>query len=69
MTRSFEEMKKTKSAEVPAVLCKPETVKTIVKEQVKEALEELDLKAEISPEYYERMDQLIKRPPLLSPPI
>lgn len=66
MTRSFEEMKKTKSAEVPAVLCKPETVKTIVKEQVKEALEELDLKAEISPEYYERMDQLIKRPPLLS---
>ena len=66
MTRSFEEMKKTKSAEVPAELCKPETVKTIVKEQVKEPLEELDLKAEISPEYYERMDQLIKRPPLLS---
>lgn len=66
MTRSFEEMKKTKAAEVPAVLCKPETVKTIVKEQIKEALEEIDLKAEISPECYERMDKLIKRPPLLS---
>ena len=66
MTQSFEEMKKTKAAEVPAVLCKPETVKTIVKEQVKEALDELDLKAEVSPEYYERMDKLIKRPPLLS---
>ncbi len=66
MTRSFEEMKKTKAAEVPAVLCKPETVKTIVKEQIKEALEEIDLKAEVSPEYYERMDKLIKRPPLLS---
>ena len=66
MTRSFEEMKKTKAAEVPAVLCKPETVKTIVKEQIKEALEEIDLQAEISPEYYERIDKLIKRPPLLS---
>lgn len=66
MTLSFEEMKKTKAAEVPAVLCKPETVKTIVKEQIKEALEEIDLQAEISPEYYERMDKLIKRPPLLS---
>ena len=66
MTRSFEEMKKTKAAEVPAVLCKPETVKAIVKEQIKEALEEIDLKAEVSPEYYERMDKLIKRPPLLS---
>ena len=66
MIRSFEEMKKTKAAEVPAVLCKPETVKTIVKEQIKEALEEIDLKAEVSPEYYERMDKLIKRPPLLS---
>ena len=66
MTQSFEEMKKTKAAEVPAVLCKPEAVKTIVKEQIKEALEEIDLKAEVSPEYYERMDKLIKRPPLLS---
>ena len=66
MTRSFEEMKKTKAAEVPAVLCKPETVKAIVKEQIKEALKEIDLKAEVSPEYYERMDKLIKRPPLLS---
>ena len=66
MTRSFEEMKKTKAAEVPAVLCKPEMVQTIVKEQVKEALKEIDLQAEISPEYYERMDKLIKRPPLLS---
>ena len=66
MTRSFEEMKKTKAAEVPAVLCKPEMVQTIVKEQIKEALKEIDLKAEVSPEYYERMDKLIKRPPLLS---
>ena len=66
MTLSFEEMKKTKAAEVPAVLCKPEMVQTIVKEQVKEALKEIDLQAEISPEYYERMDKLIKRPPLLS---
>ena len=65
MTRSFEEMKKTKAAEVPAVLCKPEMVQTIVKEQIKEALKEIDLKAEVSPEYYERMDKLIKRPPLL----
>lgn len=51
MARSFDEMKKTKAAEVPAVLCKPEVVQTIVREQVKEALEEIDLKAEVSPEY------------------
>lgn len=31
-----------------------------------EALKGIDLKAEVSPEYYERMDNLIKRPPLLS---
>ena len=31
-----------------------------------EALKGIDLKAEVSPEYYERMDKLIKRPPLLS---
>ena len=66
MTRSFEEMKKTKAAEVPAVLCKPEMVQTIVKEQIKEALKEIDLKAEVSPEYYERLEKLIKRPPLFS---
>ena len=66
MTRSFEEMKNTKATEVPVSLCKPEMVQTIVKEQVKEALKEIDLKAEVSPEYYERMDKLIKRPPLFS---
>ena len=66
MTRSFEEMKNTKATEVPVSLCKPKMVQTIVKEQVKEALKEIDLKAEVSPEYYERMDKLIKRPPLFS---
>ena len=66
MTRSFEDMKNTKATEVPVSLCKTEAVKTIVREQVKEALKELDLKAEVSPDYYERMDKLIKRPPLLS---
>ena len=66
MTRSFEEMKNTKVTEVPVSLCKPEMVQTIVKEQVKEALKEIDLKAEVSPEYYERMDKLIKRPSLFS---
>lgn len=66
MTRSFEEMKNTKATEVPVSLYKPEMVQTIVKEQVKEALKEIDLKAEVSPEYYERMDKLIKRPPLFS---
>ena len=66
MTRSFEEMKNTKATEVPVSLCKTETVKTIVREQMTEALKGIDLKAEVSPEYYERMDKLIKRPPLLS---
>ncbi len=66
MTQSFEEMKNTKATEVPVSLCKTEAVQTIVREQVKEALEKIDLKAEVSPEYYERMDKLIKRPPLLS---
>ena len=66
MTRSFEEMKNTKATEVPVSLYKPEMVQTIVKEQVKEALKEIDLKAEVTPEYYERMDKLIKRPPLFS---
>lgn len=66
MTRSFEEMKNTKATEVPVSICKTEVVKIIVREQVMEALKELDLKAEVSPEYYERMDKLIKRPPLLS---
>lgn len=66
MTRSFEDMKNTKATEVPVSLCKTEAVKTIVRKQVKEALKELDLKAEVSPDYYERMDKLIKRPPLLS---
>ena len=66
MTRSFEDMKNTKATEVPVSLCKTEAVKTIVREQVKEALKELDMKAEVSPDYYERMNKLIKRPPLLS---
>ena len=66
MTRSFEDMKNTKATEVPVSLCKTEAVKTIVREQVKEVLKELDLKAEVSPEYYERMDKFIKCPPLLS---
>ena len=66
MTRSFEEMKNTKSTEVPVSLCKTEAVKTIVREQMTEALKGIDLKAEVSPEYYVRMDKLIKRPPLLS---
>ena len=66
MTQSFEEMKSLKSKEVPVSLCKTETLKTIVREQMTEALKGIDLKAEVSPEYYERMDKLIKRPPLLS---
>lgn len=66
MTQSFEEMKNTKSTEVPVSLCKTEAVKTIVREQMTEALKGIDLKAEVSPEYYERMDKLIKCPPLLS---
>jgi len=66
MTQSFEEMKNTKSTEVPVSLCKTEAVKTVVREQMTEALKGIDLKAEVSPEYYERMDKLIKRPPLLS---
>lgn len=66
MTRSFEEMKNTKSTEVSVSLCKTEAVKTIVREQMTEALKVIDLKAKVSPEYYERMDKLIKRPPLLS---
>ena len=66
MTQSFEEMKNTKATEVPVSLCKTEAVKTIVREQMTEALKGIDLKAEVSPEYYERMDKLIKRPPLLS---
>ena len=66
MTQSFEEMKNTKATEVPVSLCKTEAVKTIVREQVTEALKGIDLKAEVSPGHYERMDKLIKRPPLLS---
>ena len=66
MTQSFEEMKSLKSKEVPVSLCKTEAVKTIVREQMTEALKGIDLKAEVSPEYYVRMDKLIKRPPLLS---
>ena len=66
MTQLFEEMKNTKATEVPVSLCKTEAVKTIVREQMTEALKGIELKAEVSPEYYERMNKLIKRPPLLS---
>ena len=73
MTQSFEEMKSLKSKEVPVSLCKTETVKTIVREQMTEALKELDLKAEVSPEssrqmneQIEKMKEIAKRPPLLS---
>ena len=51
---------------VPVSLCKTEAVKTIVREQMTEALKGIECKAEVSPEYYERMDKLIKCPPLLS---
>ena len=73
MTRSFEEMKNTKATEIPVSLCKTEAVKTIVREQMTEALKELDLKAEVSPEsshqmneQIEKMKEIAKRPPLLS---
>ena len=73
MTRSFEEMKNTKATEIPVSLCKTEAVKTIVREQMTEALKELDLKAEVSPEssrqkneHKEKMKEIAKRPPLLS---
>lgn len=73
MTRSFEEMKNTKATEIPVSLCKTEAVKTIVREQTTEALKELDLKAEVSPEssrqmneQIEKMKEIAKRPPLLS---
>ena len=73
MTQSFEEMKNTKSTEVPVSLCKTEAVKTIVREQMTEALKELDLKAEVSPEssrqmneQIEKMKEIAKRPPLFS---
>lgn len=73
MTRSFEEMKNTKATEVPVSLCKTEAVKTIVREQVTEALKELDLRAEVSHEssqqmneQIEKMKEIAKRPPLLS---
>ena len=73
MIQSFEEMKRTKSTEVPVSLCKTEAVKTIVREQMTEVLKGLDLKAEVSPESNRKMDEQIekmkeiaKRPPLLS---
>ena len=73
MTQSFEEMLKTKAAEIPAVLCKTETVQTVVREQFKETLKELNLKAEVSLERSLKMDEQIekikeiaKRSPLLS---
>jgi hypothetical protein len=65
MTQSFEEMKSLKSTEVPVSLCKTEALKTIVREQMTVTLKGIDLKAEVSPEYYERMDKLIKCPPQL----
>lgn len=73
MTQSFEEMKNTKAAAIPVSVCKTEDVKSIVREQIKETLAEIDLKAEVSPESSRRMDEQIekmkeiaKRPPLLS---
>ena len=73
MTRSFEEMKNTKAAAIPVSVCKKDDVKSIVREQVKETLAEVDLKAEVSPESSRKMDEQIekmkeiaKRPPLLS---
>ena len=73
MTRSFEEMKNTKATEVPVSLCKTEAVKTIVREQMTEVLKGLDLKAEVSPEssqimneQIEKMKEIAKRPPLFS---
>ena len=73
MTQSFEEMKKTKAAGTPISVCKKDDVKSIIREQVKETLAEVDLKAEVSPESSRRMDEQIekmkeiaKRPPLLS---
>ena len=47
MTQSFEEMNSLKSKEVPVSLCKTEAVKTIVREQMREALKGIDLKAEV----------------------
>ena len=73
MTQSFEEMKKTKAAGTPISVCKKDDVKSIVREQVKETLAEVDLKAEVSPEssrkmneQIEKMKEIAKRPPLLS---
>ncbi len=73
MTRSFEEMKNTKATEVPVSLCKTEAVKTIVREQMTEVLKGLDLKAEVSlessqimNEQIEKMKEIAKRPPLFS---
>lgn len=73
MTQSFEEMKNTKAAAIPVSVCKKDDVKSIVREQVKETLAEVDLKAEVSPESSRKMDEQIekmkeiaKRPPLLS---
>lgn len=73
MTQSFEEMKNTKAAAIPVSVCKKDDVKSIVREQVKETLAEVDLMAEVSPESSRKMDEQIekmkeiaKRPPLLS---
>lgn len=72
ITQSFEEMKNTKAAAIPVSVCKKEDVKSIIREQFKEALTEIDLKVEISPESSRQMDEQIekmkeiaKRPPLL----
>ena len=60
ITQSFEEMKNTKSTEVPVSLCKTEAIKTVVREQMTEALKGIDLKAEVSPESSQQMNEQIK---------
>lgn len=68
-----QDMKNTKAAAIPVSVCKKEDVKSIVREQFEETLAEVDLKAEVSPEssqqmneQIEKMKEIAKRPPLLS---
>lgn len=73
LKQSFEEMKNTKAAERPVSLCRKDDVRLLVKEQVQEALKGINLKAEVSPESINQMDEqigkmkeVVRRPPLLS---
>lgn len=45
MNQSFEEMKNTKAAAIPVSVCKKEDVKSVIKEQIKESLTEIDRKS------------------------